>query len=136
MSVAEPTIVRIAALATKFAMMAKCAIDVATHVPRRTSDGTCLVLQDEHLAGTETLAVMVVAILVGSAGAGKVIAVAALARLLSAGQEALFRTRVCTWEGSIESFVVDIKDDVAALCYFLRRNVDILRARTLADGCP
>ena len=61
----------------------------------RTSDGTCLVLQDKHFARAETLAVVVVAVFASSAGAGKVIAVAALAELFSASQEALFRTRVC-----------------------------------------
>lgn len=79
MSVAEPAIVGVAALATKLAMVTPDTIDVSAHASTRTSDGTRLVLQNKHLAGTETLSVVVVAIFAGSAVAGKVIAVAALA---------------------------------------------------------
>ena len=93
-------------------------------------------LQDEHLTRAEALAVVVVAVLAGGAGSGKVIAVAAFAELFSASQEALFRTRVCARQRSVESLVVDVDDDVLALRYFLRRDVDILRAGALADGGP
>jgi hypothetical protein len=79
MSVAEPAVVREAALATEFTMMSKYAGSFSAVSPCRTGDGTCLVLQDKHFARAETLAVVVVAVLASSAGSGKVIAVAALA---------------------------------------------------------
>lgn len=79
MSVAEPAIVGVAALATKLTMMARHAIYFSATGPSRTSNGTCFMLKNKHLAGAEAFAVVVVAIFAGSAGAGKVIAVAALA---------------------------------------------------------
>lgn len=94
MSVAEPAVVREATLATKFAMVSKDTGGTPAVRSSRTGNGTCLVLQDEHFARAEALTVVVVAVLASVAGSGKVIAVAALARLFSASQEALFRTRV------------------------------------------
>jgi hypothetical protein len=94
MSVAEPAVVREATLATKFTMVPQYADGTPAVTASRTGDGTCLVLQDKHFARAEALAVVVVAVLASLAGSGKVIAVAALARLFSASQEALFRTRI------------------------------------------
>ena len=97
MRVTEPAIVRKASLAAELAVMSKSTVDIATSLPRRARDGARLMLQYKNLARAETLAVVVVTILGGSALAGEMIAVTALARFLSPAKEALFRARIRTW---------------------------------------
>jgi hypothetical protein len=53
-------------------------------------------LQYKDLTRAETLAVVIVTILSGSTSASEMIAVTALARLLSSTKEALLRARICT----------------------------------------
>ena len=54
-------------------------------------------LQYKNLARAETLAMMIVTVLGGSAVAGEMIAITALARFLSPTKEALLRARIRTW---------------------------------------
>jgi hypothetical protein len=136
MAVAEPAVVCKAAFAAELAVVSESAIDIATSLPGRASNGARLMLQYKNLTRAETLAVMVVAVLGGGAVPGKVVAVAQFTRLLSAAKETLFRTRVSTWQRSIKSLVVDVEYDAATLYGLLRCDVDILWASSLANGSP
>lgn len=78
----------------------------------------------------------VVAILAGRTVAGEMIVVAALALLLGAGEETFLGAWVRTRQRRVESFVVDVEDDVATWCNFFRRDVDILGSARFADCSP
>jgi hypothetical protein len=93
-------------------------------------------LQYKNLTRAETLAVMIVAVLGGGTVAGEMIAVTALARFLSPTKEALLRARIRTWERLIESLVIYVENNTATLYYFLRCDVDVLRASSLAHSGP
>ena len=93
-------------------------------------------LQYKNLTRTEALAMVVVTIFGSSAVTSEVIAVTALPRFLSAGKEALFGARISAWQGSVESLVVDVQNDVTALCCLFGGNVDTLRARGFAYSGP
>lgn len=97
MRVAEPAVVCETSLAAKLAVMSKGTVDVAASLPRRARDGARFMLQYENLTWAETLAVMIVTVLGGGTVAGEMIAVTALARLLSPAKEALLRARIRTW---------------------------------------
>jgi hypothetical protein len=136
MAVAEPAVVCEAAFAAELAVVSESAIDIATSLPGCASNGARLMLQYKNLTRAETLPVMVVAVLGGGAVAGKVVAVAQFTRLLSAAKETLFRTRISTWQRSIEPLVIDVEYDAATLYGLLRCDVDILRASSLANSGP
>jgi hypothetical protein len=129
MAVAEPAVVCEAAFAAELAV-------VSESLPGCASNGARLMLQYKNLTRAETLPVMVVAVLGGGAVAGKVVAVAQFTRLLSAAKETLFRTRISTWQRSIEPLVIDVEYDAATLYGLLRCDVDILRASSLANSGP
>ena len=93
-------------------------------------------LQYKNLTRAETLAVMIVTVLGGGTVAGEVIAVTALARFLSPTKEALLCARIRTWKRLIESLIIDVENNAATLHCFLRCNVDILRANSLANSGP
>ena len=97
MRIAEPAVVCETSLATKLAVMSKSTVDIAASLPRRARDGARFMLQYENLTRAETLAVMIVTVLGGGTVAGEMIAVTALARLLSPAKEALLRARIRTW---------------------------------------
>jgi hypothetical protein len=136
MSVAEPTVVREAALAAKLAVVSKGAINVAALLPGCATNGARLMLQYKNLARAEALAVVIVTVFGSETLACKVVAVTALARFFGATKETLLRARVRARQRSVKSLVVDIENDTATLHRFLGCNVDVLRASRLADSGP
>lgn len=84
MRIAEPTVVCETTFSSKFAMMSEGAVDVAAVVSCLASDGACLMLQHQGLAGAQALAVRVVAVFGSAAMPGEMVAVAALSRLFGA----------------------------------------------------
>ena len=97
MRVAEPAIVCETTLAAKLAVMSKSTVDITASLSRRARDGARFMLQYKNLTRAETLAMMIVTVLGGSAVPGEMIAVTALARFLSPTKEALLRARIRTW---------------------------------------
>ena len=93
-------------------------------------------LQYKNFTRAETLAVVIVTILSSSTSASEMITVTALAGLLGPTKEALFGTRIRTWKRLVKSLVIDVKYNTATLHCFLRRDVDILWTRSLANSGP